>query len=673
MDTLAHTTPKSATDAQRWRTVAWIIGSLALAGALVIVEVAHLRTHITIGNLDFFAMAARVEPLSNTLSAWVNGFYPVGIPLLLRFGLLMGLDVVRAGQTASIVGGVLCLYSGGLLAWHMTRSRSLALLTMAFLLCTGTVLFYAGFEGTDMLAAGLQSFAISLLARAPDRKGNTLMAGLVNGLGYLVRYTGLITLAISLLYLLFLAIYRREKRRLWPFASYGLGFLIGAAPQLIPSLLVQGSPFYQTQVYHIWIKLYADSDFVRAAWDTTPVEISMGELIALDWRRFVENWWGEFSDFWFTSSFPVINQPLAQLAKAGFLFTVLDKAKISREHRWLLAFFVVGATGVLSIFNIDTRFLILIAPALTLSALYFLWRIVPVVSVSRFRLPIPMIVVILLLGMMIHIPWEFAHTVEGGPHAGVIKSSNVFHAAGAESADDVLTSNHYHQDVASPTRARYDALYLLDTPPTIPELRQKALASSYRFLYYDDAVGVTYHPQYEALLNPYQQHVGYTPIWVPQDSSFIAYRLEPDTLAPETVTNVQFAGDILLHGYDINVSADQPDGSGHRLGLYLYWQSSDEITESLKVFVHVLDAQGALVAQDDAIPAQWTHDTRDWIPGESIIDFHMIQLPVSATSDGYEIVVGLYNPVTDERRPVHSSRDRQVTLTQVQLDQSIDR
>ncbi|HDQ71523.1 MAG TPA: hypothetical protein ENN19_05430 [Chloroflexi bacterium] len=606
-------THSPTTDAQRWRTVAWIIGSLALAGALVIVEVAHLRTHITIGNLDFFAMAARVEPLSNTLSAWVNGFYPVGIPLLLRLGLLMGLDVVRAGQAASIVGGVLCLYSGGLLAWHMTRSRALALLTMAFLLCTGTVLFYAGFEGTDMLAAGLQSFAISLLARAPDRKGNTFMAGLVNGLGYLVRYTGLITLAVSLLYLLTLTICRREKKRLWPFASYGLGFLIGAAPQLIPSLLVKGSLFY--------------------------------------------------------SSFPVINQPLAQLAKAGFLFAVLDHAKISREHRWLLAFFVVGTTGALSIFNIDTRFLILIAPALTLSAMYFLWRIVPLVSVSRFRLPIPVIVLIFLLVTMIHIPWEFAHTVEGGPHAGVIESSNVFHAAGAESANDVLTSNHYHQDVASPTRNPYGALYLLDAPPTVPELRQKALASNYRFLYYDAANGVTYHPQYEALLNPYQQHVGYTPIWVPQSASFVAYRLEPDSPTPETATDVQFAGDISLQGYDLNVSADQPDGSGHRIGLYLYWQSGDEITESLKVFVHVFDAQGALVAQDDAVPAQWTRDTRDWTPGESIVDFHMIQLPVSATSDSYEIAVGLYNPATGERRPVHSSRDNQVTLTQIQLEQ----
>jgi hypothetical protein len=51
----------------------------------------------------------------------------------------------------------------------------------------------------------------------------------------------------------------------------------------------------------------------------------------------------------------------------------------------------------------------------------------------------------------------------------------------------------------------------------------------------------------------------------------------------------------------------------------------------------------------------------------------MIQLPVPATSDGYEIVVGLYNPATGERRSVRSSRDKQVTLTQVQLDQSVDR
>ena len=76
---------------QPWKRTIWVFSSLFLAAALVAVEASHLRGQITIGNLDFFGMAARAKLLTGTLSAWVNGFYPVGIPLLLRIGLALGL------------------------------------------------------------------------------------------------------------------------------------------------------------------------------------------------------------------------------------------------------------------------------------------------------------------------------------------------------------------------------------------------------------------------------------------------------------------------------------------------------------------------------------------------------------------------------------------------------
>ena len=42
----------------------------------------------------------------------------------------VGLDVVRSGQVASVIGGILGLVGGAWLAWHMTHSRALALLAM---------------------------------------------------------------------------------------------------------------------------------------------------------------------------------------------------------------------------------------------------------------------------------------------------------------------------------------------------------------------------------------------------------------------------------------------------------------------------------------------------------------------------------------------------------------
>jgi len=611
---------------------------------LVVIEASHLRAHITVGNLDFFGMAARVNLLPGTLSAWVNGFYPVGIPLLLRLGVAVGLDVVRSGQIASTFGGVLCLCGGGLLAWYLTRSRAMALLTMAYLLTTGTILFYSGFEGTDMLAAGLQVLALGVLARDPRDRRIVMLAGFVNGLGYLIRYTALVMLVTCLAYLLTMALYHRERKELWTVLVYSAGFLLGALPQTIPSLLVKGNPFYQTQAYHIWIKLYADSDFVRANWQKPPVRITLWELFWLDPGRFVANWWHEFRQFWYTVRVPLLDQPLAQLAKAGFLFAALDARRLSGEYRALLSFFVVGMVGVLSIFNIDTRFLISLVPVFTVCALYFLWRIVPSrIVLGRIRLPVSLLVLVALLGPLLRISWEFAHRGEGGPHAATIETSNILHAAGAQTAGEVLSTNLYHHDVASPTRDRFGVLYQIQAPPTVDDLRQVALESGYRFLFYDSSGGAEYYPQYEKLLQPENCSTGFTPIWVAEDRAFVAYRLEPDEPSPQVAARVDLTGGISLLGYDLVISEDQPVGTGSRVGLYLYWQTTDPLTESLKVFVHLFDVQGDLIAQHDSVPALWTYPTYLWEVSEKIVDFHPLVFNETLGRGPYTICVGLYN------------------------------
>jgi len=657
--------------------VAWIVGSLLLAAALVLVELSHLREHITIGNLDFFGMVERARSLPGDLPAWVSGLYPVGIPLLLRLGLTLGLDVARAGQVVSILGGALCLYGGGLLTWHVTRNRGMALLVMAYLLSTRAVLFYSGFEGTDMLAAGLQVLALGVLARDPQDRRVVLAAGAINGLAYLARYTAMVLLLVCLTYLLIMALVRRERRALWTAPLYGLGFLIGALPQIVPSLLVKGDPFYQTQAYHIWLKLYANSDFVRALQQASPVEITLWELFWLEPRRFLANWWREFSRFWLTLEIALLDQPLAQIGKAGFLFAVLGARRLPVAYRVLLSLVIVGVVGGLSIFTLDTRFLILLIPVLMLCALYFLWRLLPDRwTLGRIRLPVGLLVLGVLWVPLSAVPWEFAHTGEGGPHAGVIETSNMLHAAGARAASEIVSTNLYHQDVSSPTRDRFTMLYDLEAPPTVDALRRLALESDYRFLIYDAPGGLTYHPQYEELLRPGNRRPGYTPIWTApawaeKDERFAAYRIEPDNPSPQVSTRVNLAGGVSLAGYDLIVSDDRPVGTGSRVGLYLYWRTTEPLTESLKVFVHLFDPHGNLIAQHDSVPAMWTYDTREWQPGETVVDFHWMEVPPDVEPGASTIAVGLYNGGTGERWPVLGESGQpggdQITVTHIDL------
>ena len=69
-----------------------------------------------------------------------------------------------------------------------------------------------------------------------------------------------------------------------------------------------------------------------------------------------------------------------------------------------------------------------------------------------------------------------------------------------------------------------------------------------------------------------------------------------------------------------------------------------ELSESYRVFVHLLSEDGRIVAQADGLPAGWTRPTTGWLPGEFIIDRHTIALPTTLPSGNYTLTTGLYLP-----------------------------
>lgn len=73
------------------------------------------------------------------------------------------------------------------------------------------------------------------------------------------------------------------------------------------------------------------------------------------------------------------------------------------------------------------------------------------------------------------------------------------------------------------------------------------------------------------------------------------------------------------------------------------WQSITETPTSYRVFVHLLDADGNLIAQSDGEPANWTRPTTGWMAGEFVSDTHMLN------GVGNTILIGLYDPETGER------------------------
>jgi hypothetical protein len=87
--------------------------------------------------------------------------------------------------------------------------------------------------------------------------------------------------------------------------------------------------------------------------------------------------------------------------------------------------------------------------------------------------------------------------------------------------------------------------------------------------------------------------------------------------------------------------------SGETADLFLAWEALAEMTTAYRVFVHVVDDAGNLLAQHDGEPVMWTRPTTGWTPGEIVVDPRPLEIPDTAPPGTYRVRVGLYDPAGD--------------------------
>ncbi len=121
------------------------------------------------------------------------------------------------------------------------------------------------------------------------------------------------------------------------------------------------------------------------------------------------------------------------------------------------------------------------------------------------------------------------------------------------------------------------------------------------------------------------------------------------TPAPNVTFNESFADVAVLLGASIAAPPTQmlvPSGS---FDVTLQWQSQRETSTSYRVFVHLINEQGEILAQSDGEPAAWTRPTTGWLPGEIVLDRHILTLPANLPPGPFSLRIGLYNAVTGQR------------------------
>ncbi|WP_374687010.1 glycosyltransferase family 39 protein [Promineifilum sp.] len=132
-------------------------------------------------------------------------------------------------------------------------------------------------------------------------------------------------------------------------------------------------------------------------------------------------------------------------------------------------------------------------------------------------------------------------------------------------------------------------------------------------------------PPLEQLIARYQQPAG----------EFVRYEVPARLdIAPPYPVDAEFGGQLRLLGYD----ADRPCNSAP-CEVVTYWLVTAPAGGPRRIFLHLMDESGALIAQDDRLGAPAEH----WRAGDIV--FQLLTLP---SLDG-ELRVGMYDPETGER------------------------
>ncbi len=108
----------------------------------------------------------------------------------------------------------------------------------------------------------------------------------------------------------------------------------------------------------------------------------------------------------------------------------------------------------------------------------------------------------------------------------------------------------------------------------------------------------------------------------------------------------QFGTSVELVGFDLREAVRSP---GSPLEVTLHWHAVETPDRHYHTFVHLLDEEGNIVAQHDGPPGEGTLPTLGWLPGEYLIDPHLLQIPFDLPDGIYYLGVGLYDPDTGLR------------------------
>jgi hypothetical protein len=120
----------------------------------------------------------------------------------------------------------------------------------------------------------------------------------------------------------------------------------------------------------------------------------------------------------------------------------------------------------------------------------------------------------------------------------------------------------------------------------------------------------------------------------------------------ETAVGASFGGQIELRGYSPSGLRGRP---GQTLGFTLHWRALAAMDRDYTVSVQLLNPDGSLAVQHDAMPVENSYPTSTWPVGSEVFDRIEVPLPPTLATGTYTLVVVVYHQPTSARLPVSGS------------------
>ena len=154
-----------------------------------------------------------------------------------------------------------------------------------------------------------------------------------------------------------------------------------------------------------------------------------------------------------------------------------------------------------------------------------------------------------------------------------------------------------------------------------------------------------------------------------KEQTFGPLRLLAFRPARRALTEMRWIEARWADGVELVAFRIEPEGiipSGGVLRLSTAWRRWQEVSEEHSVFVHLLDPQGRLIAQDDHPVGRGHYPSTAWAGEEIIFERFEVRLPAGIPPGRYRLAIGRYNWETLIRVPVDGSDRLELEIIEVQ-------